>query len=123
MRTGRTATVPDVAGAVVWADWLFTTPAGVVQPLTGFWLVRETGFRLTEPWLLAAYALYLLDFLCWAPVLHLQPGIRDLCRAAPGPDIPPQAFRLDRLWFALRWSAFAALVPIFWLMVAKPAPF
>lgn len=120
MRTGRAQTVADVAGAVVRADWLFTTPAGLVQPLTGLWLIHLAGWPLTEPWLLAAYALYLLAFLCWAPVLHLQIRIRDLCRAATSPAIPPAAIRLYRIWFALGWPAFAALVAIFWLMITKP---
>jgi uncharacterized membrane protein len=126
MQTGRAQTVADVAAAVVRADWLFTTPAGLVQPLTGLWLIHLAGWHLTEPWLLATYALYLLAFLCWAPVLHLQIRIRDLCRAAalsgpgPGPGIPPAAIRLYRIWFALGWPAFAALVAIFWLMITKP---
>ena len=51
----------------------------------------------------------------------LQRRIRDLCRAEP-PDatIPPAAIRLYRIWFALGWPAFTALVAIFWLMVSKP---
>ena len=119
MRTGQAPVVASVAAGVVWADWIFTTPAGLIQPLTGLWLIHTAGYGLTEPWLLAAYALYMLAFLCWAPVVHLQIRIRDLCRAAPGP-IPEEATRLFRIWFALGWPAFAALVAIFWLMVSKP---
>lgn len=120
MTTRRAATVADVASGVVLADWLFTTPAGVIQPLTGLWLIHEIGYSLTEPWLLLAYALYSLAFLCWAPVVHLQLRIRDLCRAAAGPEIPPAAIRLYRIWVALGIPAFTALVGIFWLMVSKP---
>jgi uncharacterized membrane protein len=120
MRTGRARTVADVAAGVVRADWIFTTPAGVLQPLTGFWLARIAGYPLTEPWLLATYALYLLALLCWLPVLHLQIRIRNLCRAATSPAIPLAALRLYRLWFALGWPAFTALVAVFWLMVTKP---
>lgn len=124
MRGGTAGQVGRVAGGVVMADWLFTTPAGIAQPLTGLWLVHEAGYALTEPWLLATYGLYVLAFLCWAPVVHLQIRIRNLCRAAP-PDgpVPPKALRLYRLWFALGWPAFTALVAVFWLMVTKPAAF
>lgn len=120
MRSGRASTVADDATGVVRADWLFTTPAGIAQPLTGLWLAHLAGFSLTEPWLLATYALYLLALLCWLPVLHLQIRIHDLCRAAPGPAVPPAALRLYRVWFALGWPAFAALVAVFWLMVSRP---
>lgn len=124
MRGGTAGHVARTAGGVVMADWLFTTPAGIIQPLTGLWLAHETGFSLAEPWLLATYALYALAFLCWAPVVHLQIRIRDLCRAAPPhAPVPPEAQRLYRIWFALGWPAFTVLVAVFWLMVTKPAMF
>jgi uncharacterized membrane protein len=121
MREGSAGQVARTAGGVVVADWIFTTPAGLIQPATGLWLIHEAGYSPTEPWLLAAYGLYALAFLCWAPVVHLQLRIRDLCRAAP-PDgpVPDQARNLYAIWFALGWPAFAALVGIFWLMISKP---
>ncbi|TBX29292.1 DUF2269 family protein [Nioella sediminis] len=123
MRTGKVETVHSVASGVVWADWLFTTPAGIVQPLTGLWLVYIAGYSFAEPWLLATYALYLLAFICWAPVVHLQIRIRDLAgeALATGAPLPAEARRLYRIWFALGWPAFAALTGVFWLMVARPA--
>ncbi len=121
MQGGTAGQVARTAAGVVMADWIFTTPAGVIQPLTGLWLVHLAGYDLTEDWLLATYALYLLAFLCWAPVVHLQRRIRDLCRPAPqGGPVPATARRLYRLWFALGWPAFTALVAVFWLMVSKP---
>ncbi|MDF1670114.1 MAG: DUF2269 family protein [Roseovarius sp.] len=36
-------------------------------------------------------------------------------------SLPPAAHRAYRIWFALGWPAFAALIGVFWLMVAKPA--
>lgn len=122
MQKGTAGQAVQTAAGVVVADWLFTTPAGVIQPLTGLWLIHLTGFSLAEPWLLAAYGLYLMAFAAWAPVVHLQLRIRDLCRAAPadGP-VPEAARRLFRIWCALGVPAFAALVAIFWLMVSKPA--
>ena len=107
---------------VVWADWLFTTPAGLIQPATGLWLITLQGWSLTEPWLIATYAIYLLALLCWLPVVHLQIRIRDMAREAASAQqpLPPQAHRAFRIWFALGWPAFLALVAIFWLMIAKP---
>ena len=123
MRTGRVETIHSVASGVVMADWVFTTPAGVIQPLTGLWLIHLQGWSLTEPWLVLSYALYFLAFLCWAPVVHLQMRIRDLAGQAlgTGSPLPRAARRAYAIWFALGWPAFAALTLVFWLMVSKPS--
>ena len=125
MRTGKVETIHSVASGVVIADWIFTTPAGVFQPLSGLWLIYLQGWSLTEPWLLLTYALYVLAFLAWAPVVHLQIRIRDVAGAAvrEGQPLPERARRLYRIWFALGWPAFAALTLVFWLMVTKSVPF
>ena len=122
MRTNRVETIHSTASGVVIADWIFTTPAGIIQPITGLWLTHLAGYSLTEPWLLVTYALYILAFLCWAPVVILQLKIRDLAAEAlaAGAALPEQAHKLYRIWFALGWPAFAALVAVFWLMVNKP---
>jgi uncharacterized membrane protein len=122
MRSQDTRVISKVAGGVVMADWLFTTPAGLVQPATGLWLIYPQGWSLTEPWLIATYFLYALAFICWAPVVHLQIRIRDLATGAnrTGTPLPDAAKRLYRIWFALGWPAFAALMVIYWLMVSKP---
>lgn len=122
MRTRRVETVHSVASGVVVADWIFTTPAGIAQPATGLWLIWLNGYSLTEPWLVATYALYVVAFLAWAPVVALQIRIRDLAAAAlaAGQPLPAGALRLYRIWFALGWPAFLGLVAVFWLMVAKP---
>ena len=119
MRSGDIRAIHTTARGVVIADWLFTTPAGIVQPVTGIWLVWLLGYSLTEPWLIATYVLYLIAFLCWAPVVKLQIRIRDL--TADMTTLPSEAKRAFKIWFALGWPAFAALVMVFWLMVNKPA--
>ena len=122
MHIGKVETVHSVASGVVIADWIFTTPAGLVQPATGLWLIWLQGYDLTEPWLLATYALYALAFCCWVPVVKLQITIRDLAALALATDtpLPAAAKRAYRLWFALGWPAFIALVAVFWLMITKP---
>jgi uncharacterized membrane protein len=121
-RTGRVETIHSVASGVVMADWVFTTPAGVLQPLSGLILIWLQGWSLSEPWLLATYGLYLVAFLCWAPVVWLQKEIRDLAGTAleQGTPLPKLAHTYFRRWFVLGWPAFIALMGVFWLMVAKP---
>ncbi len=122
MRTDRVETIHSVASGVVVADWIFTTPAGLVQPASGLWLVYLAGYDLTEPWLVLTYAAYVLAFCCWVPVVRLQIQIRDLAAQAlaEGTPLPDSARRRFRLWFALGWPAFLALTGVFWLMIAKP---
>jgi uncharacterized membrane protein len=113
-----------VAGAknVVLADWLFTTPAVIVQPVTGVLLAWEEGWPLDSHWLLASVALYLFVGACWLPVVWLQirmARIAETC-LAEGAPLPPIYRRYFRRWFALGWPAFTAMLAIFWLMVAKP---
>ncbi len=122
MRSGRVETVHSVASGVVIADWIFTTPAGVVQPLTGVWLIHSQGYSLTEPWLIVTYFLYTLAFFCWAPVVYLQIKLRDMTGKALAREtsLPLSAHRVYRIWFVLGWPAFAALIAIFWLMISKP---
>ncbi|NUB44057.1 DUF2269 domain-containing protein [Fertoebacter nigrum] len=122
MRTGRAETIRSVSSAVVLADAVFTTPAGIIQPLTGLWLIHLAGHSPTAPWLLVCYVLYVLAFACWLPVVGLQIRIRNLAAAAveAGTPLPAEVLRLYRMWFALGWPAFGALIGIFWLMVSKP---
>ena len=122
MRGDDPAVIARVAGGVVVADWIFTTPAGIVQPATGLWLVYLAGHDPFAPWLVAAWGLYGLALVCWLPVVHLQIRIRDLARAAASAKqpLPATARRAFAIWFALGWPAFAALLAVFWLMVARP---
>lgn len=119
---GDARTIAVVAGNVVLADWLFTFPAVIVQPLSGFALVVLIGYDAFSPGLLIVYALYGLAGMCWIRVVLLQYHIRALARraAADGHSLPEAYYRAIREWFLLGWPAFLAVLAIFWIMVAKP---
>jgi uncharacterized membrane protein len=121
-RTSDPRTIAAVGRMVVAADFLFTATAVVFQPLSGVMLAHLAGYRLTEPWLLASYGLYLLVGMCWLPVVAIQLRLTKLAEAAAEADAPlPQAYhRLFRTWFALGWPAFAGVIAIYVLMTAKP---
>ena len=120
-RSGDLATRRIVNRSVVIADWLFTTPAVIVQPVTGVWLARIAGYPLTTDWLAAAIVLYLFVGACWLPVVGIQIEMRRIVdRLADGEGLPARYFTLSRTWFLLGWPAFAGVLAIFWLMVAKP---
>jgi len=122
-RTGDVAAIARVARLTVLADWLFTAPAVVIQPLSGFALMRLMGFDGRQAWLQLAFVLYLLAGLCWIPVVVLQRRARDLAvqAARSGTALPATYARAMRLWFVLGCPAFAAVLVTYWLMVAKPA--
>jgi uncharacterized membrane protein len=116
------AFVARTAGVVVRADMLFTATAVVVQPVTGYLLLRETGLAWTEGWMLAALVLYGVAGAFWLPVVWMQARMRDLAAAALAANAPlPAAYhRLFRLWFAFGFPGFGSALAIIWLMIAKP---
>lgn len=119
---GDVRSIATVSRNVVKADLLFTTPAIIVQPVSGIALMSLAGIDPLSSWLVAAYILYAVAGACWLPVVWLQIRIRDMSSkaAALGAPLPQPYSRCMRLWFGLGWPAFAAVIVIFWLMVDKP---
>ena len=121
-RSGDVRPIAAAARSTVLADWLFTAPAVLLQPATGLLLAGLAGIDLTSRWLLAVYALYAVAGACWLPVVWLQLRVRALAVAAvaAGGPLPPAYHRCMRAWFWLGWPAFAAVLAIYALMVARP---
>ncbi len=122
-RSGDQAAQRVVIRLVVRADWWFTTPTVILQPLTGFALMYLGGWPLTTPWLLLSIALFVLAGACWLPVVWLQLRMAAMAEdaARDGRTLPPEYWRHARLWEALGYPAFAAMVGVFFLMVTKPS--
>jgi len=121
-RTADPRVVAAAGRSVVLADWLFTAPSVIVQPLTGMMLVRAAGYSWTSGWLLAAIGLYCFVGVCWLPVVWLQIRLRRVAdnALAAGAALPGEYFQLARAWFLLGWPAFIAVLGIFYLMIVKP---
>ncbi|ENZ81199.1 MULTISPECIES: DUF2269 domain-containing protein [Caulobacter] len=122
-RTRDPALVAQTARVVVLADTVFTASAVILQPITGASLAHLAGYRLLSGWIGLSLALYVVTGLCWLPVVWIQVRLRDLAIQAAATDtpLPERYFRLFRLWFVLGFPAFAAVLGIVWLMVAKPS--
>ena len=107
---------------VVIADWLFTTPTVLIQPASGLWLAHLQGWPLSTGWIVWSLALYALAGACWLPVVWLQMRMHRMAEraAAEGTALPLLYHRMFRIWFALGWPAFAAMIAIVALMVLKP---
>jgi uncharacterized membrane protein len=121
-RTGDVAVVAGVARIVVVADYVFTATAVVAQPVTGVLLARTVGYSLIEGWILASIGLYIFTGLFWLPVVWMQSRMRNLSAQAAreGTALPAEYHRWFRWWFAFGFPAFAAVLLIFWLMIARP---
>ena len=122
-RGGKPAVIAGVARIVVIADVVFTATAVVLQPITGILLVREVGYSFSDVWIVWSILLYLVTGAFWLPVVWMQMRIRDLAvaAAAAGAELPRSYHVLFRWWFAFGFPAFAAVITIFWLMIARPA--
>jgi len=122
-RQGNPQVIAGVARIVVIADFVFTATAVVAQPVSGVLLALHAGYPMTEGWIVLSILLYLLTGAFWLPVVWMQMRMRTLaCKAAEtGVDLPAEYHRLFRLWFAFGFPAFAAVLAIFWLMIAKPS--
>lgn len=121
--TREPAVVAAVARIVVIADFLFTASAVVIQPVTGFLLVWTAGYSVWDGWIVLSLALYVITGAFWLPVVWMQMRMRDLAQAAAlqGAPLPPAYYRFYHTWFAFGFPAFAAVLGIYWLMIARPA--
>jgi uncharacterized membrane protein len=105
---------------VIIADWLFTMPAVVVQPITGIVLMLLLGYRFDTAWFAAVVVLFVLTGACWIPVVFIQYRLRDLAISATSFEALPQEFHhLMRRWIALGVPAFSSVLLIVVLMVTR----
>ncbi len=121
-RTKNAAFIAQTASVVIAADWVFTASAVVLQPITGFLLAQSVGWPMRQGWILVSLALYLVAGAFWLPVVWIQYRIRDVATetARTGTPLPPRYFTLFRVWFAFGFPAFASVLVIIWLMLARP---
>ncbi|WP_037086990.1 DUF2269 family protein [Neorhizobium vignae] len=121
-RTEDPKLIAHTAGTVVLADTVFTATAVVLQPVTGYLLARSIGWSLTDGWVALSLILYVVTGLFWLPVVWIQIKLRNIARITyeDSAPLPPEWYRLYRIWFACGFPAFFAVIAIFWLMLTKP---
>lgn len=121
-RSGDIRAIRIINERTVFADWIFTTPAVILQPVTGLGLVYVAGYPLFSGWIIWSFLLYLIAGACWLPVVWLQIKMRDLARKSDAENIPlpPAYWQITRTWFWLGVPAFCALLIVYWLMIVKP---
>jgi uncharacterized membrane protein len=122
-RTRDTRAIAVITRRVVIADWLFTTPTAILQPLSGFYLVHLAGMPLSSPWIVWSVVLYIVAGACWLPVVWLQIKMAAMARSAVegNEELPAGFWRYHVIWTSLGIPAFIAFLGIFFLMVVKPS--
>lgn len=103
------------------ADAVFTMPAVVFQFFSGVVLLEHLGWSWQAPWMRSVMALYIFVGACWLPVVWIQVKLSRLANTAPSVAALPPAFgKLFRIWFVLGIPAFASVMALVFMMVAKP---
>jgi len=122
-RTRNVVAIAEVSRLVVRADWWFTTPTVIIQPVSGFMLASLGGYQLTETWLVATYVLFLLAGAWWLPVVWFQIEMAKMAKAAADArcDLPERHWRFMQRWELLGKLAFPSMLIVYGLMVLKPS--
>lgn len=119
--SGDIATIRTTTRHVVLADWLFTTPTFVLQPVSGILLMQAIGFPFDSVWFKVVIGLYVIIGACWFPVVWIQVRLRELTKnLKEGDTLPAQYHRWFRIWVTLGFPAGIAMGIVFVLMVYKP---
>jgi uncharacterized membrane protein len=121
-RGGDLQAIAKTNRTVVTADWLFTTPTVIIQPVSGLWLVHLMEIPLDQTWILITLVLYVIAGGCWLPVVWLQIRMRDLASLAVSKNhnLDERYHRYAQIWFWLGIPAFLSMIIIYILMVFKP---
>jgi len=123
-RSGVVAHIAVTNKHVVLADWIFTTPTVIFEPLSGLLMVHIAGWPINEPWLIDSLSLYTLAGLCWLPVVYLQIRMQKMSARAmkESANLSSDYWRLTKIWFGLGIPAFVSMVLVVALMVFKHLP-
>jgi len=123
-RSGHVAHIAVTNRHVVLADWVFTTPTVIFQPLSGAWMLYLAGVPFDTLWVVLSLGLYALAGCCWLPVVWLQIRMQRIAEdaAARNAPLPVLYWRMARAWFWLGVPAFVAMVLVVALMVFKHIP-
>jgi uncharacterized membrane protein len=123
-RSGSVSHIATTNRHVVLADWVFTTPTVILQPISGLWMVHLLNVPLTMPWVMSSLILYSLAGMCWLPVVWLQIRMQKIAdeAVANARPLPEIYWRMARWWFWFGITAFASMMFVVVLMVFKNIP-
>ena len=114
-------TIQRTTKHVVIADWLFTSPAFIIQPISGYFLMKTLNYSFESQWFIVVASLYGIMAIAWFPVVYLQDQMRRLTQhLSPDDALPERYHRLFMRWISLGFPAGFAVISLFILMIYKP---
>jgi len=118
-KSGNIEVIVHTNKLVVLADWLFTTPSAILQPVTGVMLMNLMGYSWELPWLFVSILLYVFAGVLWLYAVYLQILMKKMALLAQKEKrfVGEDYFRLVKLWIGLGVFSFLAMGGIFYLMV------
>lgn len=123
-RTANPQVIAHVARMVVRFDTWITTPAGFIQIVTGYLLVKLAGLPLTTEWVLTSLIIFLCVGSLWLPVLVLQKRLQMMALSAveTGVGLAEEYRSVYRKWFWMGVLGFLGMFVIVMIMVTKMTP-
>jgi len=120
-RSGDLEVIVHTNKMVVLADWLFTTPSVILQPLTGFMLIHVMDIPWKMPWLFFSIILYVFSIILWLIAVHLQIRMKNLAIETQQQKgiLDSEYSRLVKYWIWLGAFSSFAMGTIFYLMIVK----
>lgn len=123
-RAGNLEALRVTTQTVVTADFIFTSPAVIIQMVTGYLLMQTMGIPFSSRWFALVASLFCIVGALWLPVVWMQMRMRKLIADLPaGAAIPTEFTRLAYFWERMGYPAGIAMVLLFGLMVYKPFMF
>jgi uncharacterized membrane protein len=122
VRSGNLAAIAVTTRNAVLAEWFIAVPVSIVQPATGYLLMRQLGYPLASGWFYAVATLYIVTGMCWVYLVKAEIRMRDVAAAHSNAAVLPPGFHvLLARWQRLALGAFAGVLLLFWLMASGPA--
>lgn len=123
-RTANPQVIAHVARMVVRFDTWITTPAGFVQIITGYGLLRLSGLPISTDWILTSLIIFVCVGALWLPVLLLQKRLWRMAVQAgeAGAVLDVRYATVYRAWFWMGVMGFAGMFVIVLMMVTKMTP-
>ena len=118
-RSGNLEVIVHTNKLVVLADWLFTTPSVILQPITGVMLMSLMGYTFDTLWLFLSVMLYIFSTLLWLVAVYLQIRMKKIAIKAKEENqiLGQDYFRLVNYWIGLGVFSALAMGIVFYLMV------
>ena len=110
-------TLKEVLSFVVLGDMIFTTPAVIMQGLTGLWLADALSLTYST-WFWVVIAVSTAALVTWLPAAYIQIKLKKMI--ADKEERPPEFDRLITIWAALGVPSFGSAIYIYYLMLFKP---